>query len=92
MLSLLLSCDTWKSMAERLLNTRDVATYLQVSEQQVYRLIRDKALPSTWVKGRWVFSQHLVVQWVHGHVQRGSPASFDRLGKDTANGIQGDAP
>ena len=43
-------------MSERLLNTREVAAYLQVNEQQVYRLIRDKALPGTWVKGRWVFS------------------------------------
>ena len=78
-------------MSERLLNTREVAVYLQVNEQQVYRLIRDKALPGTWVKGRWVFSQHLVVQWVHGHVQRGSPAPFDRLRKRTAKVLQGGA-
>jgi predicted DNA-binding transcriptional regulator AlpA len=32
-------------MPETLLNTREVATYLQINEKQVYRLIRSGRIP-----------------------------------------------
>ncbi len=51
-------------MPETLLNTREVATYLQINEKQVYRLVRNGSIPCTRVTGKWVFPQSLVEQWV----------------------------
>ncbi len=51
-------------MPETLLNTREVAAYLQINEKQVYRLIRSGGIPCTRVTGKWVFPQSLVEEWV----------------------------
>src|SRR5262247_3513242 len=51
-------------MSETLLNTREVATYLQINEKQVYRLIRSGGIPCTRVTGKWLFPQSLVEEWV----------------------------
>lgn len=51
-------------MAETLLNTREVAAYLQINEKQVYRLIRRGQIPCTRVTGKWLFPQSLVEDWV----------------------------
>jgi len=51
-------------MLETLLNTREVATYLQINEKQVYRLIRSGGIPCTRVTGKWLFPQSLVEEWV----------------------------
>lgn len=51
-------------MPEILLNTREVAAYLQINEKQVYRLIRGGGLPCTRVTGKWLFPQSLVEAWV----------------------------
>jgi putative molybdopterin biosynthesis protein len=51
-------------MPETLLNTREVAAYLQINEKQVYRLIRSGGIPCTRVTGKWLFPQSLVEEWV----------------------------
>jgi excisionase family DNA binding protein len=51
-------------MPETLLNTREVAEYLQINEKQVYRLIRNGGLPCARVTGKWLFPQSLVEEWV----------------------------
>lgn len=51
-------------MSETLLNTREVAAYLQINEKQVYRLIRSGNIPCTRVTGKWLFPQSLVEEWV----------------------------
>jgi len=51
-------------MPETLLNTREVAAYLQINEKQVYRLIRRGSIPCTRVTGKWLFPQTLVEEWV----------------------------
>ena len=51
-------------MSETLLNTREVAAYLQINEKQVYRLIRSSGIPCTRVTGKWMFPQSLVEEWV----------------------------
>ena len=38
-------------MPETLLNTREVAAYLQINEKQVYRLVRTGKIPCTRVTG-----------------------------------------
>ena len=75
-------------MPETLLNTREVAAYLQINEKQVYRLIRDGGIPCTRATGKWLFPQSLVEEWVQRsartralHTTR-SAAVTERFGLD----------
>jgi len=47
-----------------LMNTREVARYLNVNDKMIYTLIAEKGLPATKVTGKWAFPRHLVEQWV----------------------------
>ncbi len=47
-----------------LLNTREVAHFLDINEKMVYTLITEKGLPATKVTGKWLFPKHLVEQWL----------------------------
>ena len=47
-----------------LLNTREVAHFLDINEKMVYTLITEKGLPATKVTGKWLFPRHLVEQWL----------------------------
>lgn len=47
-----------------LLNTREVAEFLDINEKMVYSLINEKGLPATKVTGKWLFPKHLVEQWL----------------------------
>lgn len=51
-------------MPDTLLNTREVAAYLQINEKQVYRLIRSGGIPCTRVTGKWLFPHSQVEEWV----------------------------
>ena len=51
-------------MPEKLLNTHEVASLLQVKEKQVYRLVRSGGIPCTRVTGKWLFPQSQVEEWV----------------------------
>jgi len=52
---------------KRLLNTKEVAAFLDVNEKVVYSLIAEKGLPATKVTGKWLFPRHLVEQWVENN-------------------------
>jgi len=45
-----------------LVNTKEVAAFLDVNEKVVYTLIAEKGLPATKVTGKWLFPRHLVEQ------------------------------
>jgi len=47
-----------------LLNTREVANFLNINEKMVYSLIAEKGLPATKITGKWLFPKHLVELWV----------------------------
>ncbi len=47
-----------------LLNTREVAEFLDINEKMVYSLISDKGLPATKVTGKWLFPRLLVNKWL----------------------------
>lgn len=47
-----------------LLNTREVAQFLDINEKMVYALISEKGLPATKATGKWLFPRHLVEQWL----------------------------
>lgn len=47
-----------------LMNTKEVAEFLNINEKMVYNLISEKGLPGTKVTGKWLFPHHLVTQWL----------------------------
>jgi len=47
-----------------LLNTRELAQFLDINEKMVYTLIAEKRLPATKATGKWLFPRHLVEQWL----------------------------
>jgi len=49
-----------------MLNTKQVAEFLDINEKMVYSLINEKGLPATKVTGKWLFPRHLVEQWLEG--------------------------
>ena len=49
---------------KKLLNTREVARFLDINEKMVYSLISEKGLPATKATGKWLFPRHLVEQWL----------------------------
>src|SRR4030042_6655772 len=51
-------------MSDELMNTKEVAEYLDIHEKQVYALIKAKRIPCTRVTGKWIFPKHLIDEWI----------------------------
>ena len=51
-------------MAREMLTTKEVAEYLSINEKQVYRLIKEKKIPSTRITGKWLFPKNLIDEWI----------------------------
>ncbi len=51
-------------MNKEMLTTDDLAEYLSIHKNQIYRLIKEKRLPATRVTGKWLFPKRLVDEWV----------------------------
>ena len=47
-----------------LMTTREVADYLRIKERKIYEMVRDGAIPSTRVTGKWLFPRHLIDLWL----------------------------
>ena len=47
-----------------MLNTKDIANYLNINEKQVYRLIKEKKIPATRITGKWTFPRRLIDEWI----------------------------
>jgi excisionase family DNA binding protein len=47
-----------------MMNTKEVAEYLDIHEKQVYALIKEKRIPCTRVTGKWLFPKHLIDEWI----------------------------
>jgi putative molybdopterin biosynthesis protein len=47
-----------------LLNTKEVAQFLDINEKVVYSLIAERGLPATKATGKWLFPRQLIEQWV----------------------------
>ena len=47
-----------------MLNTREVAHFLDINEKMAYTLITEKGLPATKITGKWLFPMKLVEQWI----------------------------
>jgi putative molybdopterin biosynthesis protein len=51
-------------MSKEMLTTRDLAEYLRINENQIYRLIQTKKLPAARVTGKWLFPKQLIEEWI----------------------------
>ncbi|MBW1674101.1 MAG: helix-turn-helix domain-containing protein [Deltaproteobacteria bacterium] len=51
-------------MNKEMLNTKDIADYLNINEKQVYRLIKEKKIPATRITGKWTFPRKLIDEWI----------------------------
>ena len=47
-----------------MLTTTDLAEYLRISENKVYRMIRNKKMPGTRITGKWLFPKKLIDEWI----------------------------
>jgi putative molybdopterin biosynthesis protein len=52
------------SMIKEMLTADDVAEYLHIHKNQIYRLVKDKRLPGTRITGKWLFPKRLVDEWI----------------------------
>ncbi len=51
-------------MDDRWITVKDVAEYLQLSTDQIYRLAQQGKIPAFRVGGRWRFKREKIDQWV----------------------------
>jgi putative molybdopterin biosynthesis protein len=58
-------------MSEEIMNTKEVAQYLDIHEKQVYALIKAKRIPSTRVTGKWIFPRKLIDEWIETNAKSG---------------------
>ena len=56
-------------MSSDLMNTKEVARYLDIHEKQVYLLIKAGKIPCTRVTGKWIFPVKLIDEWIRGSAQ-----------------------
>jgi excisionase family DNA binding protein len=50
----------------KILNVRDAAKFLRISESIIRRLIREQRIPFFKIEGRYLFSRTVIENWVTG--------------------------
>jgi putative molybdopterin biosynthesis protein len=58
-------------MSDKLMNTKEVADYLDIHEKQVYALIKTGRIPCTRVTGKWIFPKKFIDEWIETNAQSG---------------------
>ncbi len=71
-------------MSVELMNTKEVAKYLDIHEKQVYALIKSGRIPATRATGKWIFPRKLIDEWVESKAGEGLT-----LAKQKSNKIAG---
>ncbi len=71
-------------MSSELMNTKEVAKYLDIHEKQVYLLIKAGKIPCTRVTGKWIFPLKLIDEWIQTNAQDGLQQARKRI-----NSIEG---
>lgn len=78
---------TGRAMDDRWMTVKDVAEYLQLSTDQIYRLAQQGKIPASKVGVRWRFKREKIDEWVEN--SQPQPYSGSRQG---CRGMQGNAP
>ena len=58
-------------MSDQLMNTKEVAEYLDIHEKQVYALIKSGRIPCTKVTGKWIFPKKFIDEWIEQNAKEG---------------------
>ncbi len=58
-------------MSRELMNTKEVARYLDIHEKQVYLLIKAGKIPCTKITGKWIFPVKLIDEWLQDSIAEG---------------------
>jgi len=58
-------------MSEEMMNTKEVARYLDIHEKQVYALIKTGRMPATRVTGKWIFPKKVIDGWIEANAKSG---------------------
>jgi putative molybdopterin biosynthesis protein len=66
-------------MIKEMLTADDLAEYLQIHKNQIYRLVKEKRLPGSRITGKWLFPKRLVDEWIINSA------------KETANSLEKEA-
>jgi excisionase family DNA binding protein len=68
-------------MSTELMNTREVAKYLNIHEKQVYALITAGRIPATRATGKWIFPKHLIDEWIDSQAKQNLQGAKRRSGR-----------
>ena len=71
-------------MSNELMNTKEVAKYLDIHEKQIYLLIKAGKIPCTRVTGKWIFPLKLIDDWIQTSAHDGLKQARKRI-----NSIEG---
>lgn len=56
-------------MSSELMNTKEIAKYLDIHEKQVYLLVKAGKIPCSRVTGKWIFPKKLIDEWIQTSAQ-----------------------
>ena len=68
-------------MSQEMMNTREVARYLDINEKQVYALIKSGRMPATRVTGKWIFPKQVIDTWIETNVKTGLEVARQKSGR-----------
>ena len=66
-------------MSKELMNTKEVARYLDIHEKQVYLLIKAGKIPCTKITGKWIFPVKLIDEWLQNSIAEGLRKAGKRI-------------
>lgn len=69
------------AMSDEMMNTKEVARYLDIHEKQVYALIKTGRLPATRVTGKWIFPKKVIDQWIETNAKTGLEEARQKSGR-----------
>jgi excisionase family DNA binding protein len=64
-------------MSKEMMNTKEVATYFEIHEKQVYALIKEGKIPCTKAFGKWIFPKHIIDSWIEDKTRAGTGTALD---------------
>ncbi|MFH0802342.1 MAG: helix-turn-helix transcriptional regulator [bacterium] len=68
-------------MSEEMMNTKEVARYLDIHEKQVYALIKTGRMPATRVTGKWIFPKKVIDAWIEANAKSGLEQARQKSGR-----------
>jgi putative molybdopterin biosynthesis protein len=68
-------------MSEEMMNTKEVARYLEIHEKQVYALIKTGRMPATRVTWKWIFPKKVIDGWIEANAKSGLEQARQKSGR-----------